>query len=207
MQGCGGLSLASMSEFPHESAAKSPVLTFLMAPVPSGQVQRQLMTTRKAGNGFVPRNERGTGGTLASTSPRIRTRRCPSRLSEPDPAAITQGSPPPAIPRMSSAGPAGGPAIGVSMSNFMIKARSGSFKKATPPPPLDDLKPRRRRCPWHAAKGCRVAHLRFLALAYGRHTIATAGPAFRSHVWLTCEVQSSAEVPGAQVCPGVRGPG
>jgi hypothetical protein len=81
------------------------------------------------------------------------------------------------------------------------------FQEGNTPATTDDLKPRRRRCPWHPAKGCRVAHLRFLALAYGRHTIATAGPAFRSHVWLTCEVQSSAEVPGAQVCPGVRGPG
>ena len=75
MQGWGRLTLASIFEFPEESALKSPVLTLATVAVPLASMLRQLTMARKAGNGFLPRSEAGTEGWLASTSPRTFRRR------------------------------------------------------------------------------------------------------------------------------------
>src|SRR5215472_17249492 len=133
MHGRGKLTWALIVESPAGSALKSPVLMLVLVAMLLAPMIWQLTSARRSGKGLVPCNAGGTGACLASTSPRTRTSRRPSRLREPVPAVSIQGSPPPATPRTGLAVPTYGPVTGVIVENFSTVAGPGPAEAAARP--------------------------------------------------------------------------
>src|SRR5260370_39485335 len=100
MHGCGSRTVARMLESPSVLAGNPAVETFVTVAEPSAPIVWQLTIALNGVTGLVPRSAGGTGALLASTRPRTRTFRWPSRSSEPRPLSIIHGRPPQDTPRI-----------------------------------------------------------------------------------------------------------
>src|SRR5712691_1150136 len=120
MQGCGSWTVARILESPSVLAGKPAVETFVTVAEPSAPIVWQLTIALNGVTGLVPCSAGGTGACSASTRPRTRTFRWPSRSRDPRPLSIIQGRPPPGTPRMGFDAPTYGPVTGAIGSNFRI---------------------------------------------------------------------------------------